>query len=53
MSGYVLDPTIGASYVCNNGQWSTKPRCLSNSTNNSGNYFAHIYIVLCIFNFVK
>ena len=28
-TGYVLDPTIGASYVCNNGQWSTKPRCLS------------------------
>ncbi|CAF0789085.1 unnamed protein product [Adineta ricciae] len=26
-SGYVLDPTIGASYNCNNGVWSTKPRC--------------------------
>ncbi|CAF0747031.1 unnamed protein product [Adineta ricciae] len=26
--GYVLDPTIGASYTCNNGVWSTKPRCL-------------------------
>ena len=25
--GYVLDPSIGDTYVCNNGQWSTKPRC--------------------------
>ncbi|CAF3995083.1 unnamed protein product, partial [Adineta steineri] len=26
--GYALDPTVGASYTCNNGVWSTKPRCL-------------------------
>ncbi|CAF0831335.1 unnamed protein product [Adineta steineri] len=30
-SGYALDPTIGASYTCNNGIWSTKPRCLTTS----------------------
>ncbi|CAF1122347.1 unnamed protein product [Adineta steineri] len=29
--GYALDPTIGASYICNNGIWSTKPRCLTTS----------------------
>ncbi|UJR10078.1 hypothetical protein I4U23_014300 [Adineta vaga] len=28
VSGYVLDSTIGGSYICNNGVWSTKPRCL-------------------------
>ncbi len=39
--GYALDPTVGASYICNNGQWSTKPRCLSKS----GIYFAfNLYI---------
>ncbi|CAF2679564.1 unnamed protein product [Rotaria sp. Silwood2] len=29
MSGYALDPMIGALYTCNNGVWSTKPRCLT------------------------
>ncbi|CAF1453372.1 unnamed protein product [Rotaria sordida] len=28
MVGYTLDPTIGELYTCNNGVWSTKPRCL-------------------------
>ena len=28
-SGYILDPSIGALYICDNGIWSTKPRCLS------------------------
>jgi hypothetical protein len=32
MPGYVLDPTIGASYMCNNGVWSTKPQCLSKNS---------------------
>ena len=27
--GYTLDPSVGASYTCTNGVWSTKPRCLS------------------------
>ncbi|CAF1533170.1 unnamed protein product, partial [Adineta steineri] len=27
--GYALDPIVGASHTCNNGVWSTKPRCLS------------------------
>ncbi|CAF2947521.1 unnamed protein product [Rotaria sp. Silwood2] len=29
MPGYALDPMIGALYTCNNGVWSTKPRCLT------------------------
>ncbi|CAF4644759.1 unnamed protein product [Rotaria sp. Silwood1] len=28
MPGYALDSTVGALYTCNNGVWSTKPRCL-------------------------
>lgn len=28
-SGYTLDPAIGSLYICDNGVWSTKPRCLS------------------------
>ena len=27
--GYALDSNIGAFYICDNGQWSTKPQCLS------------------------
>ncbi|CAF4597909.1 unnamed protein product, partial [Rotaria magnacalcarata] len=27
--GFALDSTVGSLYVCNNGVWSTKPRCLS------------------------
>ncbi|CAF1497655.1 unnamed protein product, partial [Adineta steineri] len=27
-SGYMIDPAISALYECNNGVWSTKPRCL-------------------------
>ena len=27
MPGYALDATIGATYSCNSGIWSTKPRC--------------------------
>ncbi|CAF4846402.1 unnamed protein product, partial [Rotaria socialis] len=27
--GYALDSTVGNLYVCNNGVWSTKPRCLT------------------------
>ncbi|CAF4947730.1 unnamed protein product, partial [Rotaria socialis] len=27
--GYALDATVGNLYICNNGVWSTKPRCLS------------------------
>ena len=30
-TGYTIDPSIGASYVCNNGQWSTKPQCIKSS----------------------
>ena len=30
MPGYVLDSTIGATYSCVNGVWSTKPRCSGN-----------------------
>jgi hypothetical protein len=38
MPGYVLDPAIGGSYICNNGVWSTKPQCLSKS------YILHTHI---------
>ncbi len=40
--GYVLDPTVGATYACNNGQWLTKPRCL-------GNAVIHFALYLLIF----
>ncbi|CAF3115912.1 unnamed protein product [Rotaria socialis] len=29
LPGYALDSTVGNLYVCNNGVWSTKPRCLT------------------------
>jgi hypothetical protein len=38
--GYALDPTVGASYICNNGQWSTKPRCLSRFKFECNKYFS-------------
>ena len=28
-AGYAIDPTIGSILSCNNGMWSTRPRCLS------------------------
>ncbi|CAF4584957.1 unnamed protein product, partial [Rotaria sp. Silwood2] len=29
MPGYAIDSTVGELYNCNNGVWSTKPRCLT------------------------
>jgi hypothetical protein len=37
-AGYTLDPTIGATYSCINGNWSPKPQCISKLL-----HFANIY----------
>ena len=28
-AGYAIDPSVGPVLSCNNGMWSTRPRCLS------------------------
>jgi hypothetical protein len=46
-AGYTLDPTIGATYSCINGNWSPKPQCISKLL-----HFADIHIFIW-FNFIQ